>query len=157
VVAAEAASERFHARYDARAKLYRYRIWNGTQRSPLRRERCLRVVAPLDLIGMRAAARALLGRHDFASFQAARSEVRTTVRTLSRFDVVEPSPGELSIWVEGDGFLRHMVRIAVGTLVEVGQGRREAASLPAVLAARDRRAAGRTAPGQGLTLVRVCY
>jgi tRNA pseudouridine38-40 synthase len=113
---------------------------------------------------MREAGRLLLGTHDFKSFQAVGSEVETTVRALTRCDVVSaPTPGEpdargeVTIEVEGSGFLRHMVRILAGTLVQVGAGRRDPASLQAVLAARDRRLAGPTAPPQGLTLVRVDY
>lgn len=157
VLSAERVPDAFHARRDARSKLYRYRIWNGPGPSPLRRDRSLRVESPLDLPAMREAARALLGRHDFASFQAARAQVKSSVRSLTRCDVVEVSPGDISVWVQGDGFLRHMVRIVAGTLVEVGLGRRAAESMSAVLAARDRTSAGRTAPGRALTLVRVTY
>jgi tRNA pseudouridine38-40 synthase len=106
---------------------------------------------------MARAARTCRGRHDFASFQAAGSNVQTSVRTLSRLDVTGESRGEISILVEGDGFLRHMVRNLVGTLVDVGLGRRAPDSMTALLAARDRRQAGRTAPAAGLTLLRVSY
>jgi tRNA pseudouridine38-40 synthase len=152
-----AAPASFHARFDARAKLYRYRVWNGPERSPLREARWHWVRSPLDLEAMRAAARALAGRHDFAAFQAAGSQPRTSVRTLARLEVAGAAGGELELLAEGDGFLRHMVRILVGTLLEVGLGRRAAGSLPAVLASRERAQAGRTAPAQGLCLVRVSY
>jgi tRNA pseudouridine38-40 synthase len=157
VVACEAAPEDFHPRYAARAKLYRYRIWNGACRSPLREARVHWVRTPLDLPAMRAAAALLVGTHDFAAFQAAGSDVATTVRTLARLDVSGEPGGDVEIAVQGDGFLRHMVRILVGTLVDVGLGRRAAASMPALLAARDRTRAGRTAPARALTLVRVDY
>lgn len=157
VRACERAPDGFHARYDARGKLYRYRVWNARSPSPLRRERVHHVRSPLDLRAMREAAAHLVGRHDFRSFQAAGSAVRTTVRSVERLDWSGAPGDELRLEVEGEGFLRHMVRIVVGTLLEVGLGRREAASLPAVLAARDRTRAGRTAPPQGLTLVRVLY
>jgi tRNA pseudouridine38-40 synthase len=164
VVAAEGVPDGFHARHHARAKLYRYRIWNGTRPSPLRAARAWWVKPALDAAAMASASARLLGTHDFTSFQALGSDVATTVRTLTRCDVVgvpaacEPGArGEIEIRVEGSGFLRHMVRILAGTLVQVGAGRREPGSLPAVLAARDRRAAGPTAPPQGLTLVRVEY
>lgn len=157
VVAAAIAPESFDARRDARSKLYRYAIWNGAAPSPLRAGRSLRVERRLDLAAMREAAALLRGTHDFASFQAARSGGQTTVCTLSRLDVTLVAPGELALFVEGDGFLRHMVRILAGTLVEVGRGRRPAGGLPAVLVARDRRAAGPTAPARALTLVRVFY
>jgi tRNA pseudouridine38-40 synthase len=147
----------FHARYRARSKLYRYRIWNGESRSPLREARWVWVPSALDLGAMRRGASALLGTHDFAAFQAAGSPVRSSVRTLHRLDVEGQPRGEIEVWVEGDGFLRHMVRILAGTLLEVGLGRRDAAGLSAVLAARDRHRAGRTAPARGLALVRISY
>lgn len=151
------APEAFDPRRDARSKLYRYAIWNGPRRSPLRAARSLRVERPLDRAAMREAASQLRGTHDFRSFQAARSDPGSGLRTLSRLDLVELAPGELCLYVEGDAFLRHMVRILTGTLLEVGRGRRAASGLPALLAARDRRAAGPTAPAHGLTLVRIRY
>jgi tRNA pseudouridine38-40 synthase len=149
------ADANFHARRSARSKLYRYRVWNGPSPSPSRAAWTHRVVTPLDLAAMRRAASHLVGTHDFRSFQAARSAPGSTVRTLARVDVEGRSRGEVQIWVEGDAFLRHMVRILAGTLVEVGIGRRDPESIPALLAARDRSRAGRTAPARGLCLVRV--
>jgi tRNA pseudouridine38-40 synthase len=164
VVSAEAAHDDFHARHHAKGKLYRYRIWNGRRPSPLRAARAWWVKAGLDAVAMHAAAAHLLGTHDFASFQAVGSEVETTQRTLTRCGVeAVPVPGEplargeVVIEVEGSGFLRHMVRILAGTLVQVGSGRRSPADLPAILAARERASAGPTAPPEGLTLVRVDY
>jgi tRNA pseudouridine38-40 synthase len=151
------AAEGFHARYQARSKLYRYRIWNGESRSPLRAARAHHVPSALDLEAMRHAAALLLGTHDFAAFQTAGSAVRSTVRTLERLDIEGEPRGEILLLIEGDGFLRQMVRILAGTLIEVGLGRRDGAGLPAVLAARERSRAGRTAPAQALTLVRVTY
>jgi tRNA pseudouridine38-40 synthase len=149
------APDDFDARRDARSKLYRYSIWNGATRSPLRRARSHAHASPLDLPAMARAAHLLLGTHDFASFQAAGSSVRTSERTLHRVDLRGRAGGGIAIEVEGDGFLRHMVRALVGTLLEVGSGRRAAEDLPGVLAARSRSAAGPTAPARGLTLVRV--
>ncbi len=151
------APEGFHARYQARSKLYCYRIWNGESGSPLRAARAHHVPKALDVEAMRRAAALLLGTHDFAAFRAAGSSVRSTVRTLERLEVEAEPRGEIRILVEGDGFLRQMVRILAGTLIEVGLGRRDAAGLTAVLAARERSRAGRTAPAQALTLVRVSY
>jgi tRNA pseudouridine38-40 synthase len=155
VVDAAQVGPEFHARWAARSKLYRYRIWNGADPSPLRAARAHRVVVPLDLSAMRRAAVDLLGSHDFRSFQAARAAPGTTFRTLSRVDVDGKTRGEVRIWVEGDAFLRHMVRILAGTLVEVGVGRRSPDAIPPLLAARDRSRAGPTAPARGLCLVRV--
>ena len=157
VLALETAPDAFHARRDARAKLYRYAVWNGAVRSPLRERTHHRVALPLDLEAMRAAARPLVGTHDFAAFQAAGSRVATTVRTLRRLDIEGCVGGEVLFFVEGTGFLRHMVRNLVGTLLEAGRGRRDPAGMPALLAGRERARAGPTAPAQGLTLVRIDY
>jgi tRNA pseudouridine38-40 synthase len=157
VLEAERMSERFDARRDATAKRYRYQIWNGEVPSPLRAARAWHVRERLDVDRLRASAEPLLGRHDFASFRAAGSAVKTSVRTLRRIDVGGASGGEIRLGFEGDGFLRHMVRNLVGTLVEVGVGRRDPAWVAEVLAARDRTAAGRTAPPSGLVLEWVRY
>jgi tRNA pseudouridine38-40 synthase len=157
VVEASEAAATFHARRDARGKRYRYAIWNGAIRSPLRAARAWCLQRPLDLSAMRAAATAFVGTHDFASFQTAGSDVITTERTLDRLDILGAAGGEIILAFEGSGFLRHMVRNLTGTLVEVGSGRRSASEMPALLAARDRRRAGRTAPAHGLTLEWVRY
>jgi len=161
------ASDAFHARHDARSKLYRYAVWNGRARSPLRARRFHHHPGPLDLAAMREAAARLVGRHDFASFQTraadwraearARGRARSTVRTLGRVEVLGDAGGELRIEVEGDGFLRQMVRTLAGTLLEVGRGRRRPEAMAEILAARSRPAAGPAAPAAGLTLVRIDY
>lgn len=147
----------FDPRRAARSKLYRYCIWNGPHRSPLRARRSTWVREPLDLEAMRQAACALQGTHDFASFQAAGSPVSSTVRTLSRVELRGRSGADLEIDFEGTGFLRYMVRNLTGTLLEVGRGRRDSRDIGRILAARSRAEAGRTAPAEGLTLVSVCY
>jgi len=157
VVGLEEHPSGFHAQHDARSKLYRYRIWNGSWPSPLRARRSLWLRAPLDLAAMGEAAHCFEGRHDFASIQTSGSEVHDTVRTLYRVEVTGSPGGEICVEVEGTGFLRHMVRTLVGILLEVGRGRLEPASVPTLLAARDRGAAPPTAPARGLTLVRVDY
>lgn len=154
---AEVVPDGFHARRDARGKLYRYQIWNGRERSPLRERRWAWVPQPLDLDAVCAAAGCLEGTHDFSSFRAAGSSPVTGVRTLHRITVAGEPGGEVILSVAGSGFLRHMVRNLAGTLIEVGRGRRAAHTLGEVLAARDRRRAGPTAPARGLTLVRVDY
>ena len=106
---------------------------------------------------MGQAASELLGTHDFACFQAAGSDVVSTVRELRQLEVAGQSGAEIEFWVEGSGFLRHMVRNLVGTLLEVGRGRRDPGSMAGLLASRDRRQAGPTAPAKGLTLVSVEY
>jgi tRNA pseudouridine38-40 synthase len=156
VRAASVEPEAFDARRSARGKRYRYRIGLGPTRAPLARLYAWQLFRPLDVAAMRAAAAALVGRHDFASFQAADCACDHAVRELRRLDVVERGGG-LELVAEATAFVKHMVRNLVGTLVEVGQGRREASSIPALLAARDRTRAGRTAPPQGLCLDEVFY
>jgi len=157
VLACEPAAEDFDARRAARSKRYRYQIWNGPVRSPLRAARFAWEARPLDVEAMGEAAFGLLGEHDFACFQAAGSSVGHSVRSLTRAEVSGHPGGEIFVVLEGSGFLRHMVRNVAGTLIEVGLGRRSAADLPDLLASRDRGQAGPTAPSQGLTLVSVDY
>jgi len=157
VLEVEPCGEDFDPRRQAKTKSYLYAVWNGSLRSPLRAARYVHVPQPLDLSAMRIAAKELEGEHDFASFQAAGSEVEHTVRTLHRAAISGDSGDELFFEFEGSGFLRHMVRNLVGTLLEVGQGRREARSMAALLEARDRSQAGPTAPAHALTLAWVDY
>lgn len=155
----------FHARFSATSKLYRYRIRQAPAVGPFEYRYAWHVPQLIDTQAMGAAARGLLGRHDFASFQASGSDVETTERTILDVRVEAANAtgdgdeqGRLvTIEVEADGFLRHMVRVIAGTLVEVGLGRRSSADIGAALAARDRRRAGPTAPARGLFLVRVRY
>lgn len=140
---------------EARGKHYRYRIWNGTVRSPLRARQFVWVAQPLDLAAMARAATAFEGRHDFAAFRAAGSDTRTTVRQLHRVLCSGAAGGEIVIDVEGEGFLRHMVRNLAGTLLEIGRGRWVPARAAEILASGDRGAAGPTAPAHGLSLVSV--
>jgi tRNA pseudouridine38-40 synthase len=188
VVSAIEAPPLFHARFAARAKTYRYRIWNGPVISPFEHRYAWHVAGPLDVSAMCAAARRLEGRHDFAAFQASGGTATTTERTImaSRVrkcltaedaeDAEEKtysgtgsdgfglsvlrvlSGGKLITYeITGDGFLRHMVRAIVGTLFEIGRGRRGVDWIDEVLASRDRAAAGPTAPAAGLFLVAVDY
>ena len=167
LLAAETVAAGFHARYAARGKTYRYNLISGPAASPFTPRYAWRVRGPLDLDAMREAAARLPGRRDFATFQAAGSDVASTVRTLRSVavgstDAAWPAPGAvpapaLTIEVAGDGFLRHMVRIIVGTLVEVGAGRVEAAEVAEIAASRRRERAGPTAPPQGLFLIAVDY
>jgi tRNA pseudouridine38-40 synthase len=163
VLASEEAPDGFHARFSARAKTYHYRILLGGIVSPFERGYLWAVAPPLDLEAMRAAAASLEGCHDFASFQAAGSDVRETVRTISRSRwhagiPDQDMPGQMLVYeITGDGFLRHMVRAIVGTLVDVGYGRRTVGSVRDLLTARDRTLAGPTAPAHGLFLASVDY
>lgn len=157
IVAAEEAPEGFDARRSASGKRYVYRISNRRERSPLRRRTHWEVFPALDVEAMRRAAALLVGRHDFSAFRASNCHARTTVRKIRRLEVVRLQEDELLIVAEATAFLKQMVRTIVGTLVEVGLGKREPHSIAAVLESRDRRQAGRTAPPQGLALDEVFY
>jgi tRNA pseudouridine38-40 synthase len=148
----------FHARFDARLKSYRYRIWNADVVSPFERSYAWHVPMALDVAAMAAAAAALRGTHDFAAFQGTGSDTQTTVRTVVQSAISRDTGSPLVVYdVAGEGFLRHMVRNIVGTLVEVGRGRYPAAWIGEVLASRDRTSAGPTAPAHGLFLMAVAY
>lgn len=168
VLHAEEAGDGFHARFAARAKVYRYRLASGAVAHPLDLRYAWHLPQPLDLAAMQAAAALLEGRHDFAAFRTAAGEAAaaSTVRRITALRIAaEPVPGWrtasgdglVGIEVRGDGFLRHMVRTMVGTLVEVGSGRRDAGGVAAALESRSRARAGPTAPAHGLFLVRVEY
>jgi tRNA pseudouridine38-40 synthase len=178
IVSVEDAPERFHATYDAIGKRYRYVIHNGRAPSVFERHYAWHYPHPLDAGAMHEAGQSLVGRHDFSSFESAGSERPDSVRTIheltvSRGDHVDEflrhsntavweklhtvSSDRITIEVAGDGFLYNMVRTIVGTLVEVGSGKRDVTWPADVLAARDRRAAGQTAPPHGLFLMSVDY
>jgi tRNA pseudouridine38-40 synthase len=150
------APEGFNARFDATGKTYRYRIATGEFVSPFSYRYVWHHPQPLDLDAMQAAVPALIGRHDFSAFMSSGSDITDTVRTIDRASL-RKDDNELVFEVHGDGFLKHMVRAIVGTLVDVGAGRRDPLSVEAVVHSRDRRRAGDTAPAQGLTLVSVDY
>ncbi|HEY6006110.1 MAG TPA: tRNA pseudouridine(38-40) synthase TruA [Anaeromyxobacter sp.] len=147
----------FDARRSARGKRYRYVIENAPSREPLGRLQAWQLFVPLDVAAMREAARHLLGRHDFAAFQAADCASDHAVREVRRLDVLGEANRRIEVVVEATAFVKHMVRNIVGTLVEVGQGKRKPESIPELLGRGDRREAGRTAPPQGLFLEEVFY
>ncbi len=156
ILDATLAGDDFHARFEARHKSYRYRIWNADVMSPFEQRYAWHVPIPLDADLMNDAAGLLTGTHDFAAFQGTGSDTQTTTRTVTMSRVVRES--DLLFYdTAGEGFLRHMVRNIVGTLVEVGRRRRSPAWVADVLASRDRRGAGPTAPPQGLFLMAVAY
>jgi tRNA pseudouridine38-40 synthase len=160
ILAIEPVPAGFHATRDAVGKTYRYQIHNGRVPNVFDRHYAWHYPQPLDAAAMNAAGQALLGRHDFSSFETAGSERPDSIRTIHELSV-ERGEGELAgritLEVRGDGFLYNMVRTIVGTLVEVGKGARDVNWPAEVLAACDRRQAGQTAPPQGLFLVRVEY
>ncbi|OGX11370.1 MAG: tRNA pseudouridine(38-40) synthase TruA [Omnitrophica bacterium RIFOXYB12_FULL_50_7] len=148
----------FHARYSVRSKVYEYRVWNHPCRSPLIAGRAFHVPYHLNITRMRRAAKAFPGKHDFRSFTSvsAMKKGSSCVRTIKCFQIKRQ--GHLILMhVEADGFLYHMIRNIVGTLLEVGRGKRKTEDIAAILKAKDRRLAGITAPSEGLTLIRVAY
>jgi tRNA pseudouridine38-40 synthase len=156
VIAAEEAAEDFHPRFSATGKRYRYTLWVRRDRSPFWRDRAWHRPHGVEVAAMQEAAGALLGEHDFAAFRAAGCAARTTRRRLDQI-AIAPDGDRVTLEVRGNAFLRHMVRILTGTLVEVGEGRRPIAQVAEILASKDRTRAGQTAPPQGLELVEVFY
>jgi len=156
VMAASEARADFHARKSATAKEYRYRITRVPVVSPLEAPFVVRVDRDLDLGTMRAATALLPGRHDFTAFALAGGAHNQPVRTVTSAEWHERGP-ELELRIAGDGFLRGMVRSIVGTLIEVGRGRREAEDVRRLLDGAPRSEAGPTAPARGLVLQRVDY
>ena len=150
----EAVSDQFHARYDAVGKHYRYRI--STDKSALARKQIWSCYRPLRLEPMKAAASHLVGEHDFAAF-CKKDPPPDRFECQVRECEIESQGREIVLEIEANRFLRHMVRIIVGTLVEIGVGRRPASDIPGLLASRDRTRAGPTAPACGLCLVCVTY
>ena len=155
----ETAPPSFHVRFGARRKSYRYRINRTTVANPMERRFAWHIDEAMDLGAMRQAATALIGQHDFAAFQTAASDatVSTTIRTVFDLRIVPESDEIVTVDVVGDGFLRYMVRTIVGTLVDVGLGRRAVDDTVEILGSRTRDRAGPTAPPQGLYLVSVNY
>ena len=146
---------RFHARLNAREKTYCYRIWNSSAPCVFRRRFVTVMDEPLDLAAMEDAAKLLLGEHDFSAFCGNAKMKKSTVRTLRSIEIRRDGE-ELILRFTGDGFLYNMVRILVGTLIEVGRGTREAASMPDLFGGK-RADAGFLAPPQGLCLEEVYY
>ena len=157
VLAAARCHADFHARFDATGKQYRYLVWNLGAMNPLLRTQAWHVPVKLDLPAMRAAAKCFVGRRDFRSLTANPGYERdSTIRRLTRCDVRRTGP-LLTFIIEGDGFLYKMCRGIVGTLVQVGQGKIAPTGIRRILAHRDRRVAGMTAPAHGLVLWKVFY
>jgi tRNA pseudouridine38-40 synthase len=160
VLDAAEAPEGFHATLHAKRKRYRYLIYDGSVRDVFRRQTAWHCPRGVDAEAMHRAAQALCGTHDFSSFETQGSPRKTSIRTVFEISVRRGFDGNehlVAVEVEADGFLYNMVRTIVGTLVKVGRHARNESSVAEVLSARDRRAAGPTAPPQGLFLVEVKY
>ncbi|WHY00898.1 tRNA pseudouridine(38-40) synthase TruA [Neobacillus sp. DY30] len=156
VLSVEKVDSSFHARFDASGKEYRYFLYQSSKRDPFQRHYAYHYPYPLNLAAMREACAYLLGTHDFSSFCSAKTEVEDKVRTIETIEIHQEEE-RLCFRFVGNGFLYNMVRILVGTLLEVGAGKRRPEELVETLEKRDRRYAGKTAPGQGLYLWKVYY
>ena len=156
VVEIEEVSERFHSRLNAKGKQYSYRVWNSSVPNVFWRRFAHTVEQPLDVEAMKKAAGYLLGEHDFKSFTSTKKGKKSTVRNIKSIDIVQDG-NMLTFTFKGNGFLYHMIRILVGTLIEVGLGDRSAESIPQTIAAKDREQAGALVPGKGLVLEQVFY
>ena len=154
---AEEVDEGFHARKHSKSKIYEYRILNRNLRSAFHRGYVWHIPQKLNLTEMKKATQSLIGEHDFSAFRTVGSPTRTTVRRVIRAEWKRGRDGLIRFEIEANGFLKQMVRSIIGTLVEIGKGRMEAAEIREILNSRDRKEAGPTAPAQGLFLKEVKY
>ncbi len=152
----EEVSPEFHARFDARGKTYCYQIENAHTPSIYHQRFSWHIRQTLNILAMRQAARALLGCHDFASFQAASCSAATSIRTIFGLHI-QQKRSFVRMYIRANAYLHHMVRNIAGTLVEIGMGKRQAEDMAHILQAKDRTQAGITAPAHGLFLVKVHY
>lgn len=161
VIAAREAEDGFHAQKGARSKLYRYVILNSDAPSALLARRCWHIREKLDIKAMQEAAKCLVGEHDFKSFQAAGSSARDAFRRINSIVIkkgrYQDHAGAIYIDISGNGFVYHMVRNVVGTLVRIGKGRIPPSEMERILKARERKRAGATAPARGLYLAKVTF
>lgn len=156
VLTAEEVTDDFHARFSAEGKTYRYKWKISDVVSPFTRNFCTHLPVKPDIEAMRQAARVFLGTHDFSSFCSANTPVIDKVRTIYRLELEEHGD-EIHLIISGSGFLYNMVRIIAGTLLEIGMGTRLPEEAAGIIASKDRDAAGKTAPPQGLYLEKVDY
>jgi len=150
-------ADEFHARYDAKGKIYQYHILNCKVPSAIRRRQVWHIRKKLNFYAMQKAAAFVLGEHDFKAFEGTGSPRSSTVRKVTTAEISRSSGEDITFTIEADGFLRYMVRNIVGTLMEVGLSKMTPEGFKTVLTSGDRGLAGATAPPQGLFLVRVIY
>ncbi len=155
-IASEQVNDSFNARFDSRGKRYEYGLLVSKVPRPLRRRYAWEVHKPLDVTAMRMAAKHMLGEHDFSCFQGQGCSAPHAIRELTAI-TIEEAGDTIKISVSGNAFVRYMVRILVGTLVSVGEGRMPPDFVAKVIQSRDRKQAGPTAPAKGLTLCEVYY
>jgi tRNA pseudouridine38-40 synthase len=156
VIAIEIVPERFHSRLNAKSKRYVYRIWNSAIPDVFDRRFMHTYTNTLDIEAMRKATQYLIGEHDFKSFCSNKKFKKSTVRTIYSIEIIKEN-NEIRFTFVGNGFLYNMVRILIGTLVEVGEGKKQPEQLLNIIAACDRETAGITMPAEGLTLMDVQY
>lgn len=156
LVSLDEVPERFHARLNAKGKVYVYKIWNGSRKNVFQRYQTHEVLTPLNLDNMRLAATQFVGTKDFKAFTANKSKDKSTIRTVDSI-TIEKTGESVKIRVAGDGFLHKMVRIIVGTLIQVGLGEVHPAEVRKMMEQEDRTKSGFTAPPQGLYLAEVLY
>lgn len=156
VMSSDEAEPGFHARFSATHKRYRYRVYTGEVERPMLRNYSYQFNYPLDIENMKHASNHFIGTHDFQSFKGRRSVTKSTIRTINCIDISR-SGDLVDIWIDGQSFMRYMVRIMVGTLLEVGNGQRDEDSIQWVLQQKNRICAGHTAPAKGLFLEKVYY
>ena len=155
-LSSEQVPDDFHARFSAKGKIYEYRICLQPSRPALDRHRAWHFPYSLETEAMRQAMSHFIGTHDFTSFRGQRSQTRNPICAISHCSLQEDK-ASLNIRIEGDRFLKQMVRTIVGTLVEVGLNKRDPSSIQDIIQAKDRRAGGQTAPAHGLYLMKVLY
>lgn len=148
--------EEFHARYSSIGKTYSYTILNRYQPSAIDRNYVYHYRGELDIKTIREASNYFIGKHDFAAFKNTGSSVKTTVRTISKIEVIK-NGDYIKFYITGDGFLYNMVRIMIGTLIEIGIGKTKPEYIEYILASKDRTKAGKSAPASGLCLEKVYY
>lgn len=156
VMSAEEVEERFHSRYNVKSKTYVYKIDNNEYPSPFNRKYRTHIPKKLDIKKMKDASKFLLGEHDFSSFVSSKSKKKSNIRTIYSIEI-NSKDGNIDIYVKGNGFLHNMVRIIVGTLVDVGLGKIDPEQMKNLLLAKKRTLASDTAPAKGLALLDVKY
>ncbi len=152
----ERVPDRFHSRFNVKRKTYQYRIWNSCISNVFEKNFVYELAEPLNTDRMKEAALYWIGEHDFKAFCSNKRLKKSTVRTIYEINIEELEP-EIRITITGNGFLYNMVRIMVGTLIEIGMGEKLPSDVPVMLAGKDRRNAGFTAPSSGLMLMEVEY
>jgi tRNA pseudouridine38-40 synthase len=152
----EEVEERFHSRYNAKSKVYLYKIYNNEAHDPFAKKYTTHIARKLDINLMKEASKELVGEHDFTSFVSSKSKKKSNVRNIHSIEIQENN-STIEIYVEGDGFLYNMVRIISGTLIDAGLRKKSVNDIKYMLEAKDRTVASETAPAKGLYLYKVKY